>query len=186
MAGNLRLDLETNQLNDQMVAYNMHHELHARRQDSFEDLLKQNKVDTKEYNRPDAEKRYQRMMNADRGFVAFEEEDENLGETFESTPWIPPTVDKAKEFKRKAIYRGGDARIDSVELVSAPDLGVGASLYFQFAVTMAFCLAIMSLLELPALIFVYNGSAIGTEDQDVLGLYKYTLGKKALSSCQAC
>lgn len=178
MAGrNLRLDLETNELNDQEIAANMQHELHARRQDSFEDLLKQNKIDTKEFNRPDTKtRRHTNYLNADRDFVPFEESDENLGENFESTPWVAPSIEKAKEFKHKSIFRNGNARIDSVELVTAPDLGIGTTLYFQFALTMGCVLLINSFLSLPALVFVFNGSNIGTEDRDVLGLYRYTLG----------
>eukprot|EP01031_Cornospumella_fuschlensis_P033830 gene33830-40931_t len=179
MDRNVRLDLETNELNDEQLAQDLHHELRARREDSFDDLLKQNKVEN-EYNRPqtaNAQERYYReLMNADHDFVAFEDENENLGENFEATPWLPPSIEKAKLFKAKAIFRNGDARIDSVELVSAPDLGIGTSLYFQFALTMAICLFVMSVFSLPALIFVFNGTAMPPSDQDVLGLYKYTLG----------
>ncbi|RYY88731.1 hypothetical protein EON63_01890 [archaeon] len=125
MDRNVRLDLETNELNDEQLAHDLHHELRARREDSFDDLLKHHKVEN-EYNRPQTanaqERFYRDMMNADRDFVAFEEENENLGENFEATPWLPPSIEKAKAFKTKSIFRNGDARIDSVELVSAPDL----------------------------------------------------------------
>lgn len=104
------------------------------------------------------------------------DEDENLGENFEQTPWVPPSVAKAKEFRRKAIYRGGDARIDSIEIVRASDLGAGVTLYFQFALSMAVCLFIMSLLSLPALIFAYNGQNLSADGQDSFGLFRYTLG----------
>lgn len=174
---NLRIDLETNELNDQNIAFNMHKELHARRQDSFEDLLKQNKIDAKEFHRPnEANRGYANLLAGDHDLNPYEESDENLGENFESTPWVPPTIERAKEFKKKSIFRTGNARIDSVELVSAPDLGIGTSLYFQFAHTMTCVLLVMSFLALPELIFAYNGSAISTEDRDVLGLYKYMLG----------
>eukprot|EP01039_Chlorochromonas_danica_P003057 gene3057-3337_t len=186
MAGerNLRLDLETNELNDGNIAQNLHLELKARRQDSFEDLLKQNQKDTKDFdflsNNNEKKKNhqyYQQLLNnTDQNYLLYEQEDENLGENFDITPWLPPTIEKAKEFKRKAIYRNGDARVDSVELVTAPDLGIGASLYFQFALSMGIALIVMSLLSLPSIIFAYHGKGITTEDQDVLGLYKYTLG----------
>jgi hypothetical protein len=92
-------------------------------------------------------------------------DDENLGENFQVTPWLPPTIEKAEQFKRDSIFRNGDVRLDSVEIVSAPDLGSGVTLYFQFAVTMAICLFVMSLLALPELIFVYSGTSVSLENQ---------------------
>jgi RNA recognition motif-containing protein len=105
-----------------------------------------------------------------------DQDDENLGEDFESTPWVPPSIEKATKFRRDRIFRNGDARIDSVDIINAPDVGVGVSLYFQFAMSMGICMLIMSFLSLPSLIFVYNGSGISPEDQDAVGLFKYTLG----------
>jgi len=102
--------------------------------------------------------------------------DENLGEDFEQTPWVPPSIELAEEFKKGAIYHGGDARIDALSLVNSPDLGAGTSLYFQFAMTMAITLFFMSFFSLPALIYIYNGTGIREEDKDTFGLYKYTLG----------
>ena len=102
--------------------------------------------------------------------------DENLGENFEETPWLPPSIEKAEEFRKHSLYHGGNIRIASLSLVSAPDLGSGTTLYFQFAMTMSMCLFVMSILSLPALVFIYNGTGIKQEDQDAFGLYKYTLG----------
>lgn len=82
---------------------------------------------------------------------SIEVEDENLGEDFDQTPWLPPMIEKAKEFKRKAIYHGGDVRLDGISLADAPDLGAGVSLYFLFAKVMAVCFLVMvSLACLPA------------------------------------
>lgn len=103
-------------------------------------------------------------------------DDENLGEDFEETPWVPPSVEKATKFKRERIFRNGDARIDSVDIIHAPDVGAGVNLYFQFAMSMTICLFIMSVLSLPSLIFTYHGQGISPEDQDALGLFQYTLG----------
>lgn len=33
------------------------------------------------------------------------EADENLGEDFDSTPWLPPSIDLAKKYKRDNIFR---------------------------------------------------------------------------------
>jgi hypothetical protein len=72
-----------------------------------------------------------------------EVEDENLGEDFDQTPWLPPMIEKAKEFKRKAIYHGGEVRLEGISLADAPDLGAGVSLYFLFAKVMAVCFLVM-------------------------------------------
>ncbi len=118
----------------------------------------------------------QRPHSAGHQDKKFDKDDENLGEDFEATPWLPPSIEKANKFKRDHIFRNGDARIDSVDIIHASDVAAGVSLYFQFAMSMAICLFIMSFLCLPELIFLYNGSGISAEDQDAFGLYRYTLG----------
>ena len=72
-----------------------------------------------------------------------EVEDENLGEDFDQTPWLPPMIEKAKEFKHKTIYHGGEVRLNGISLADAPDLGAGVSLYFLFAKVMAVCFLVM-------------------------------------------
>lgn len=88
--------------------------------------------------------------------------EENLGEDFDQTPWIPPSLDKAKEFKRRAIYRGGNARLDSIDIVKVSDLGTGVTLYFQFALSMAVCLFLMTIFSIPALVFSFSGNNVST------------------------
>ncbi|KAJ1420788.1 hypothetical protein B484DRAFT_433434, partial [Ochromonadaceae sp. CCMP2298] len=102
--------------------------------------------------------------------------DENLGENFEESPWLPPSLVTAAEFRRNAIYHGGDARVDSLNLLNAPDLGAGTTLYFQFAMTMSICLFFMSLLSIPAMLYSSGGTGIKQEDKDTFGFYQYTLG----------
>lgn len=87
-------------------------------------------------------------------------EDENLGENFDETPWLPPSIEKAKEFKEENVFRGGYAPLSHVRVVDAPDLSIGVQMYFQFVKTMSWCMFAMSLLSLPCIIFVYNGSNI--------------------------
>jgi hypothetical protein len=103
-------------------------------------------------------------------------DDENLGEDFEATPWCPPSIEKAEKYRQDNIFRQGNTRIDSVDIVNAEDLSLGVTLYFQFAMNMALCLFIMSLLSLPALIFTFHGFGISIDDQDTFGFYHYTLG----------
>ncbi len=100
-----------------------------------------------------------------------------MGDDFEATPWLPPSIEKAAEFKNQKIFRNGDVRLDSINVIAAPDLGNGVSLYFQFGMTMACALFVMSLLSLPSLIMIYPGTGISPQDRDALALYRYTLGK---------
>ncbi len=113
----------------------------------------------------------------------FEDENENLGDDFEATPWFPPSIEKAAEFKNQAIFRNGDIRLDSINVIQAPDLGNGVTLYFQFAMSMAISLFVMSILSLPSLVMIYSGSGISPQDRDALGLYRYTLGECCVSCC---
>lgn len=61
-------------------------------------------------------------------------------------------------------------------MCNSPDLGVGVSLYFQFIKSMTICLLIMSILSVPNIMFAWYGSRIAQEEQDALGLYRFTLG----------
>jgi hypothetical protein len=87
-------------------------------------------------------------------------EDENLGENFDETPWLPPSVMKAMQFKEDNVFRGGIAPLSHVRVVDAPDLSIGVQMYFQFVKTMSWCMLVMSLLSLPCIIFIYSGTKI--------------------------
>lgn len=109
--------------------------------------------------------------------VLQDDENENLGDDFEQTAWVPPSIAKALEFKRRSIYRYADGvSVHSIDVIHAADLGSGVTLYFAFARTMAWALLFMSILSVPALIMVYSGSGVLAQDRDALGLYRYTLG----------
>lgn len=90
-------------------------------------------------------------------------DEENLGENFDETPWLPPSIEKALEYKQERIFRGGNSNIRQTIVVDAPDLGVGVSMYFQLVKSLAICMVFLSLLSVPSLIFVYNGSKIPQE-----------------------
>ena len=117
----------------------------------------------------DDDSEYQNILNATA-------DAENLGEDFASTPWLPPSIEKAKEFKARKIYKGGDTRIDSIDVSNASDLGPGITLYFQFVRTFSFAFFLMTVLSFPSLVFVYSGSLVAPKDRDIFGFYKYTLG----------
>ena len=103
-------------------------------------------------------------------------EAERLGEDFEDTPWVPPSIQKAMDFRAHSIFRAGVAPIGHVDVCSASDLSLGCVLHFQFMKSMAVMSFVMFLLSIPSLVFAYAGSRISTVDQDSLGLYRFTLG----------
>lgn len=102
--------------------------------------------------------------------------EENLGDNFEETSWCPPSIEKAKQFKAQAIIRGGNAPLDTINVCHSSDLGPGVSLYFQFVKSISICMAFMSLLSIPSIIFAYYGNAIEKTDADAIGFYQFTLG----------
>eukprot|EP01038_Epipyxis_sp_PR26KG_P012379 gene12379-16606_t len=102
--------------------------------------------------------------------------EEHLDDDFEETPWLPPSIEKAKEYKQNIVYRGGDIPMHSLNIVEAPDLGPGVTLYFQFALSMAVAMFFMTLLSIPTLVFAYNGQRIPEADRDAFGLYRLSMG----------
>ena len=86
--------------------------------------------------------------------------EENLGENFDESPWLPPSLDKAMQHKQETVFRGGAADLRCTVVVDSPDLGVGVSMYFQFVKSLAVCMFVMSLLSIPCLLFSYNGKKI--------------------------
>ena len=112
-----------------------------------------------------------------RGTIDSRHNEENLGEEFEETPWVPPSIGKALEFREQAILRSGNAPLRTIKVCQAAELGPGVSLYFQFVKSMALCCFFMSLFACPAIIFASFGSAVPDEDKDSFGFWKYTIGK---------
>ena len=99
-----------------------------------------------------------------------------LGDDFEASPWLAPSVAKAVDYRTTNMFRGGNAVLRSVKVCQAPDLGVGVSMFFQFIRSMGICLFVMSILSLPALYFAYIGSGVLQQDQDPSSFYMFSLG----------
>ena len=59
------------------------------------------------------------------GFIEEEIYEENLGDDFEDTPWVPPSLTLAEEYKRKHIWREGKADPFAFDITQVPDLGIG-------------------------------------------------------------
>lgn len=109
--------------------------------------------------------------------------DEHLrGDDFLSTPWLPPSIDKALEYKKKTIFKGGSASFFAVSMSSTKHLGRGTALFFSFTYAFSLCFFFMSLCTLPGLYFYHSGSRIDQKDQDALGIYRFSLGNLGFSS----
>jgi hypothetical protein len=104
------------------------------------------------------------------------DDEEGLGEDFEDTPWLPPSLSKAHEYRHHAVFRGSNASMLHVNMCRSPDLGNGTVMYFQFMRSMGICMFIMTLLCIPTLFFSFWGSRLPLEDQDGFYFYKFALG----------
>lgn len=89
---------------------------------------------------------------------------------------MPPTIQKAKEHRELAVFRGGHADIMGTTMCKAPDLGLGTALYFQFLKSMAVCMLVMTLLSIPTFVFSISGSRVSEAERDTTSLYRLTLG----------
>jgi hypothetical protein len=102
--------------------------------------------------------------------------DERLGEDFEDSPWVPPSVELAWEYRLKSVYHGGKAKRSKIKLTKATDLGLGVPMYFLFIKTFAITTFFMTLFSLPPLFFAYYGHRIPQQDQDTSGFYRLSIG----------
>eukprot|EP00904_Undaria_pinnatifida_P003525 jgi/Undpi1/13173/HiC_scaffold_8.g02835.m1 len=89
--------------------------------------------------------------------------DEGLGDDFEETPWVPPTVKRAEEHRSQTIYRAGKSSIWDTRLHELEDMGIGVSLYFQFLKFLTGTYFVLTLLSLPSLLFAISGSGFTEE-----------------------
>jgi hypothetical protein len=108
-----------------------------------------------------------------------EYEDERLGDDFEDTVWVPPTVGKALEFRERMIYRGGRSSIWSTKLRELEDMGIGVALYFRFIKYLIGTFTILTILSVPSLLFALSGNGMGS-NLDVAGWSVFSLGNVGL------
>ena len=85
-------------------------------------------------------------------------EDENLeNENFEDSPWLPPSIERALEYKQHWTYGGGTLQYNEADIRMTKELGLGIPLYFSFLWSMTCCFMIMSILSLPTLFIYWSG-----------------------------
>jgi RNA recognition motif-containing protein len=110
---------------------------------------------------------------------------ENLGEDFLSTTWVPPSIDKMKEYQEDRVFHHGTAPLKEVKVTNTADLGPAVCLYFQLLKSMALYFFFASILSLPSIIVAFYGSRIEQQDRDALGLYRFTLGNMGYNPASA-
>ena len=101
---------------------------------------------------------------------------EKLGDDFEESPWVPPTIELAWEHRLQRLYHGGTTKLSLIDLSRASDLGLAVPMYFSFLKVMSYALFLMSLCCIPAIVFSYFGHKIPHESRDFVGLYRTTIG----------
>lgn len=101
--------------------------------------------------------------------------DENLGNNFYASLWVPPNIDRAALHKMATVYKEGRTKVRQARLTEDLEIGVGLNLYFQYALSIAVGFFFIFVFSIPTLVFAYYGSAVPTQDQDIVGLYQFTI-----------
>jgi hypothetical protein len=120
-----------------------------------------------------------------KGEGAYSTVNEHLGEDFEETPWVPPSVEIAWEYHLAHLYRGGKIPLSRVKLTKATDIGLGIPMYFLYAKILSITLFLMAVLSTPSLLFSFFGHRISSENQDILQFYRFTIGNIGYDSASS-
>lgn len=70
---------------------------------------------------------------------------------------------------------GGDEKINNVKLSTDTNHGEGYALYFQLTRSLTWCAFYMFIFSLPSLLFAYYGNGVSEINQDLLGVYQFTI-----------
>lgn len=101
---------------------------------------------------------------------------EKLGDDFEDSPWVPPSIELAWEHRLQRLYHGGTTKMSQIDVSRASDLGLAVPMYFSFIKVMSYALFLMSCCSVPAIAFSYFGHKIPEESRDFVGMYRTTIG----------
>ena len=96
-------------------------------------------------------------------------------QNYENTEWIPPSIEKAEEYRVKHSFHGGSSKMKDIKMTQILDFGTGVPLYFQYIKSFAILFFFMSLLSVPSILFCFYGEHILPTDRDALQLYRFTL-----------
>ncbi len=108
--------------------------------------------------------------------------DETLDDKFELAAWLPPDVERAKEYNQTKTYKG--ARYEAVRIVTTSDLSIGINYHFMFLKTMSYGLVFMTLLAIPTMFFSFFGQGTPVQQRDILMTYQLSIGE--LYVCILC
>ena len=71
--------------------------------------------------------------------------------------------------------QGGTEKINNVKLSTDTTHGEGFALYFQLTRSLTWCAFYMFIFSLPSLLFAYYGYGVSEINQDLLGVYQFTI-----------
>ena len=97
------------------------------------------------------------------------EVNEGLGEDYRDSPWLMPSVAKALQHRRYAMFASGHAPLCRTGQHDLASFGSGIALYLKFLKALSICFTVMTVLSLPAYFFATAGSKIAVEDRDAFG-----------------
>ena len=102
---------------------------------------------------------------------------EHLGPDWMETPYVAPSLERARLHRENAIFQQGNAPLcGRRKRIHLSDLGIGCKLHFNLMKGVLRGFGLLLLLHLPALLLYSSGSRIKEEQKDLLGLYALTLG----------
>ena len=107
-------------------------------------------------------------------FVA--EVKEGLDDNYQDTPWVVPSVAKAFQHRRYAMFASGHAPIWSTSEHDLASFGIGISLYLRLLKKLIISFLLMTFLSIPSFLFSTAGSKIPLEDRDPLGFSLVSVG----------
>ena len=101
---------------------------------------------------------------------------EGLGDDFENSMWLPPTVKEAYNYRMNNVFKGGEASSFATDICSDSALSASACLYFTFVRSVAWYMFWNTLLSAPLFLMAFFGSRTSDMDKDPLYFYLFTLG----------
>ena len=86
-------------------------------------------------------------------------------QNYESTDWVPPSLEKAEDYRVKHSFHGGTSKMKDINMTKVLDFGTGVPLYFQFIKSFAILFFLMASLclvsfDLTAAACVFSFSSI--------------------------
>ena len=91
-------------------------------------------------------------------------EQEGLGPEYQSTPYVPPSVEQAEEHRHMNMFGSGHASICGTRAKDLEELGTGFALYFALLRGLCVTFFICSLMSIPGMVFAGIGGRLSLID----------------------